>query len=147
MNTYDCIVLHPAENRVLLIRLGEEWSLPRVVLTDPVWFANAVNAINQTLLKNLGIRTTVLRHLCDSGNDQLCEVESHSEYLALGDKARWVGSDDLSDMRFAVADQLSVLRRWFSEVEAGVTSIGRPPWEERGWYTRVDQWILSQLET
>lgn len=143
MPIYPCILRHPSEPWVLLLRGEGGWSLPSIAL-EGGWFVHRVGPIAREVSAQLGIDVTGLRHIRHREID-FCELENHSPEWTPPAYGRWIGQQELGELVFADLDQREVVENWLSEAERRDIPILRPPWERRGWFKGASAWIQEQL--
>lgn len=139
---------HPAEPKVLLLRSGGAWRLPRVLAPD-VRSANAAG-ITDAFERRLGARTWFLRHLWyreDEETDRLhavVELELLDAGWTAPSHGRWAGSEDLAGLRLKDEEHWSLLAGYLSALEQEPPP-ERPPWARPGWRERVLGWLEAEV--
>ena len=141
-----CIVGHERDPRLLLVEEERGWTLLCVERQERGWFAYSVAAVMERVENKYGIEATVMRHLVDEREMQICELEIRDPAWELPDKARWIGRGDLDELRLVDERQRPILETWLAEVESGEIPALRPPWERRGWLRQALAWIDAQIE-
>src|SRR4051794_1611774 len=115
MPVYPCLLPHPSEQRVLLLREEKGWSLPAVE-ADGGWFGYVGCSIARQLSAKLGIEVTALRHIRSASID-FCELENHSPDWTPPPNGRWVSAREVVDLPLAAAEQRPVLESWLRDAE------------------------------
>lgn len=144
MSVYSCLLPHPSEPRVLLLREEEGLGLPAVE-DDDDWFARVACSVARKLSLKLGTQVTALRHIRHAGTD-FCELENHSPDWTPPEGGRWVSASELADLPLASAEQRQVLEIWLQDALQGEIPALRAPWERRGWFADAVAWIERQLD-
>ena len=139
-------VRHPDEPKVLLVRSDREWRLPRVLVRDAVWAANA-RMIVPALEHRLGTRLWLLRRLAFAEDesarriDAVYELELVEPTWDTPAHGRWAGLGDLTRLRLKDEQQRALLAAYLEAVERGDVPEQRPPWARPGWSAEVRPWI------
>ena len=150
---YHALISHSTEPRVLLLPAGDGWALPRWESTER-HFWQTVDHVNQALRDQLGVNVTTLR--CVGINDHVeagrvrveivYVLEDHSSDWASPDSGRWIGSEDIDDLRLAVPEHRSLLLNWFARALETSIPPNQPPWYRPGWFASATAWMNDQLE-
>ena len=142
------VLRHPSEPRILLLRSDRVWRLPRVVLGEALWVANAA-AVVAAFERRLGTRPWLLRQLRFEEREEAQRLDAVFE-LELADPlweapphGRWVESGDLDRLRVDGADE-QLLRSYLDELGSGAITEQRPPWARAGWATDARDWIQRE---
>ena len=137
---------HPAERKVLLLRSDREWRLPRTLVRDAVWGANA-RVIVPPLERRLGATLWLVRLLRFSEDKASERVEAAFE-LELTDpgwqppaNGRWAGPDDVERLHLR-ADERELLTAYFDGLED--IPAERSPWSRPGWLREVRPWLEGE---
>jgi hypothetical protein len=141
-----CIIPHPSEARLLLLRLPSgEWALPSVRISPNYWSPDWLGRLNRDVRQQVGLQVTVLRHVTMQLPDLVSEFENHSPAGDLPPRSCWVSRSDLAEISLASPGGQSLLDSWFTETESGEVPPARAPWERRGWRAEAEHWIDAQL--
>lgn len=139
------VVRHPGEPRILLVRSGGAWRLPRVREPE-IWIANAAKIADAFELR-LGTRLWLLRQLSFAEQEAPSRVEGVLE-LELRDEAwlppphgRWADLDDLGRLRVHEEDA-AVATSYLRDLDRVPPE--RAPWARPGWRRRAEAWIGEQ---
>jgi fructosamine-3-kinase len=141
---------HPAEPKLLLLRSDRSWRLPRVVVPDAVWSADA-EVVVAAFERRLGTTPWLLRRLGVADDEEAKRVEAVYE-LELLEQAweppahgRWVGRGDLDRLRLADGRQRELLEAYLEALESGDVPESRPPWARPGWLRAARAWIEREV--
>ena len=138
---------HPVEPRILLLRSGGTWRLPRVFVRRGVWVANAEIAV-PALERRLGTKPWLLRQLWFAEDEERERIDIVYELALLDEEwqppahGRWVGRGDLD--RLQDDEQRRVLDAYLEELERDDIPPERPPWARSGWLDDVRAWLGSE---
>ena len=142
------VLRHPSEPRLLALRTGGRWRLPRVLVRRGVWVATAEVAV-PAFEERLGTRPWLLRQLWFAEDEERERIETVYE-LALVDEeweprahGRWVGRGDLD--RLHDDAQRQVLDAYLDALERDEVPPERPPWAMPGWRDDVRAWLEAEL--
>ena len=142
------VLRHPSEPRILLLRSDRVWRVPRVVVKEAVWVANAATVVS-AFERRLGTRPWLLRQLRFEEHEEAQRLDAVFE-LELADPlweapphGRWVESGDLDRLRVDDADR-QLLRSYLDELGSGAIPEQRPPWARTGWAADVRDWIQRE---
>ena len=142
------VLRHPDEPRVLLLRSDRVWRLPRVVVGEALWVANAA-AVVSVFERRLGTRPWLLRQLRLERREEAQRLDASFELEptdpAWEPRGAWaldrVG--DLDRLRIDDTDR-RFLSSYLDELAAGVIPKERPPWARSGWAVEVRSWIEQE---
>jgi hypothetical protein len=141
---------HPVEPRVLVLRSDRSWRLPRVVVADAVWAADA-EVVVPAFERRLGTRPWLLRRLGVADEEEAKRVEAVYE-LELLEQAweppahgRWVGRGDIDRLRLADEQQRELLEAYLEGLERGDVPESRAPWARPGWLQEARAWIEREV--
>ena len=141
--TCYCLVTHPSQPLILVREDDGGYQCPAVSLPPRrlKFFPDYVPVINRGLRRELGLEVTVLRHLLDFGDDQVCLMEVHAEcgdlpdgyvWLEAGEKTQWAGE--------------ASLRAWQAwNSLPGTDCSALAPWEQKGWFRAAALWTQERL--
>ena len=139
---------HPSEPRLLAVRTGGRWRLPRVLVRRGVWVATAEVAV-PAFEQRLGTRPWLLRQLWFAEDEERERIETVYE-LALVDEeweppahGRWVGRGDLDRLHDDAHRQL--LDAYLDALERDEVPPERPPWALLAWRDEVRVWLEVEL--
>jgi len=142
------VLRHPDQPRILLLRSDRVWRLPRVLVGEDVWVADAEGVVS-AFEHRLGTRPWLLRQLrfAEGGEtkrlDAVVELELVDRTWALPEHGRWAGSGDLDRLRVEDFDR-QFLSSYLDELQSGVIPEQRPPWARPGWLEEIRSWIGSE---
>jgi len=139
---YSFILPDATGTRLLLLREGAGWALPRVEFAGG-WFAEDVGALARLARGRLGAEVSVLRHLVDDEH-QVGELENHNPTWTPPPGARWVDGEALAGLSLAFAEHRATMERWLAEATSGHVHPLRAPWERPGWLAAARAWIEEQ---
>ena len=142
-----CIIPNRSQSSILVRKVGGGYEVPSVLLPwlRLKFFPDHVPYVRQELLQNTNLDVTVLRHLQDADDIQICLLEVQYEvgglpegYLWLDDSHEGIGPD--------WADERSH-RAWqaWRASQAGDDSSALAPWERSGWFTDAKLWMQARL--
>lgn len=138
--TFDnrAIIPHPREPRLMLVRDGSGWTLPRAGY-DGRDYSDAL-AITHALRERHGLAAILLRcayhHRDGATVRRALAFENRSPEWTVPDGAAWFGRADLPD----VGEFGAALDRWFAPPPPQ-----RSPWARPGWFDRAAGWMLEQV--
>ncbi len=139
-----CLIPHRSQHSLLARRAGEGYQCPSVRLPKLRldFFLDYVPAIRQELRRETSLEVTVLRHLQDWDDVQVCVLEVHSDCDGLPAGYFWL--DDQEEI--AWADELSAQawQVWKSALPTEDASM-LAPWEHAGWFAEAALWVQSRL--
>jgi len=138
-----CIIPNVTQSAILVRKAGGGYECPSVLLPSQRlnFFPDHVPHLRQELCRATGLEMTVLRHLQDLGDVQICVMEVYSAAGSLLGDYFWLecGED------IAWADEHSALtwRAWSlaQTEEASVVA----PWERSGWFAGAALWMQTRL--
>lgn len=140
---------HPSQPKVLLLRSDRAWRLPRAVVADQVWLANA-KVIVPAFEARLGTRPWLLRGLAGATDEQakrisvVAELEVADPVWAAPAHGRWVGLGELERLRLADEPHRELLTGYLDDMERGEVPAQRAPWARTGWLPAVRRWIEGE---
>ena len=143
-------VRHPREPKLLLLRSDREWRLPRVLVRDAVWEANAA-VIVPALERRLGAPLWLLRCLQSSEDEAAGRIEAVLELELLESDwappahGRWVGSGELPRVGLKDERHRPLLASWFIAAEREEAPAERAPWARPGWRDDARAWIEREV--
>ena len=142
-------VRHPRESKVLLVRSDRWWRLPRVLVRDQVWGANAkvvVPALEQRLATRLWLLRLV--HAAEDATAKRLETIFELELLdpdwVAPAHGRWVGRAELTELRLKDEEHRPILAAYLDAFERGEVPAQRPAWAQPGWLPEVREWIEQE---
>ncbi len=124
--------------------------MPRVVVKEAVWVANAATVVS-AFERRLGTRPWLLRQLRFEEHeeaqrlDAVFELELVDPLWETPSHGRWVESADLDRLRVDDADR-PLLRSYLDELGSGAIPEQRPPWARTGWAADVRDWIHGETK-
>lgn len=151
-HSYAAVVIHPHQNRALLLPDAAGWGLPgfsdheRRVWQDVAHVNRGVGAI-------LGAPVHTLRCLTIDYQQQdaaerlvkIYAVQVIAEAWSPPAGAIWADADDLARLDLAVPDQRPVIAGWLAWRTAAPAPL-RAPWYRPGWADSALAWAAAQLE-
>ena len=138
----------PFEPRLLALRTGGRWRLPRVLVRRGVWVANAEVAV-PAFEQRLGTRPWLLRQLWFAEDEERERIETVYELALLDEEweppshGRWLGRADLDRLHDDAQRQL--LAAYLDARERAEVPHERPPWSLPGWRDDVRAWLEDEL--
>jgi len=145
---YHVAVIHPREDRVLLLPGVEGWRLPHFAQGERhVW--QDVAHVNQGLREVLGVSATTLRCLAI---DYRREAEVVSKLYAAVPRdpswrpppgGRWVAREEVGVLPLEVEGHRRPLSEWFAWYAGAPRQ--RAPWYLPGWHEAATRWATEQL--
>jgi aminoglycoside phosphotransferase (APT) family kinase protein len=139
------LLRHPDEPRVLLLRSGGVWRLPRVRAPE-IWIADAAK-VADAFERRLGSRPWLLRQVSFADLEEPSRVEGVLE-LELRDPAwrppphgRWADADAVGRLRVREADA-AIAASYLRDLNRVPPE--RAPWAQPGWRQRAEAWIGEQ---
>ena len=140
-----CLISHHHESRILGIKNGTGWILPQIEIDD-VWIAKQANLICAKFFHKFGLKVTVLRHLSDNGQSQICELENHDSTWKPDTESYWLDCDEAANLQLDHQGYKQCIKDWWQEKEKGTPPTARPPWEQLGWFATATEWINRRLD-
>ena len=139
-----CLIPHPSQRSILVRRIGAGYVCPsvRVPRQRLNFFPYCVPAIRQELRRETTLEVTVLRHLLDWDDVQVCVLEVHSGCDGLPADYCWL--EEREEVPWA--DERSALA-W----QAGQSALSNEaasalaPWEHAGWFAEAALWMQTRL--
>lgn len=141
-----CIIPHPSQSSVLVRRVGGGYEVPPVLLPRLrlKFFPDHVPHIRQELRRETNLDVTVLRHLLDADDIQVCLLEVQSEVAGLPDGCLWLGSLEGAGAEWADERSRQAWRAWSASL-AGKDSSALAAWERAGWFGDAKLWMQARL--
>jgi hypothetical protein len=141
--TCYCIIPNVTLSAILVRRAGGGYECPLVGL-PPLrlnFFPDYIPHIRQELYHATGLKTTVLRHLQDLGDVQICVMEVQAATSRLPDDYVWLDTQG----EVAWADEPSALAwlAWDAAQEEEALAVA--PWERNGWFADAALWMQMRL--
>lgn len=140
-----CVIPHPRDSSVLMLRTPEGWTLPR-------HSAMEAPAINRAMRELLDLDVTFLRAVYDRYKDEEREeqhivyaMENHSPDSCRPAQGDWISLEQLRNLPLLVSEHRAVLEAWFAERAGDPAPALRVPWAHPGWYAEATAWIMEQL--
>ncbi len=139
------LIPHPTHAEVLLIKEGEQWTLPRIAATD-------TSDIQGELRQRMGLDVTVLDALSPlnlltgkPADSTAFAVENHRFGWTPPENAQWMGREELAHVALAITEHRNIIENWLDEMEQGTIPTQRVPWARMGWFDEASAWITEQL--
>ena len=140
-----CLIPHPCDSSVLMLRTSDGWTLPRHAAME-------APAINRAMRELLSLDVTFLRAFYDRYKDEEREeqhiiyaMENHSPASSRPAQGEWVSLEHLRDLSLLVPEHRAMLEAWFAEQAGGLAPAQRVPWARSGWYAEATAWVMEQL--
>lgn len=141
------VLRHPTEAKLLLLRSGGVWRLPRTLTTGN--FSNAA-AVADGFEQRLGTRPWLLRRLAFREQEEksrrrwILELELLDRDWRPPRHGRWAGPADLEGLRLVGEDLRPLLSGYLEELERDAVPPLRAPWARPHWRERVRAWIETE---
>ena len=139
------LILHPTNTSILLLKAGEQWTLPRITATETA-------GIQRELQEQMGLDVTILDALSQlnlltgqPADSVIYAVENHRVGWLPPKNAQWIGREELAYVALAVAEHRNVIECWLDEIEPGNFPVRCVPWARTGWFDEASAWITEQL--
>ena len=116
-NKCYCLIPHPARAAFMLVKQGESWVLPTLHYSGE-WTAKKYDEINQQILANYGLVTTVLRRLQRGSDFLICELEVHSRNPDTFFEAQWYDLENHKNSGGLGAEADATLEKWFEDADS-----------------------------
>lgn len=139
-----CIVPHESQPAILVQKAGERCRCPSVQLPKSrlSFFPDYVPAIRQELRRQTHLVTTVLRHLQDWADVQVCVMEVHSADDCLPPDYLWL--DGSQEVLWADEHSARAWQAWSVLLMKAEDSV-LAPWERSGWFAEAAFWMQARL--
>ena len=139
-----CFIPHLSPRSVLVRRVGERYTCPsvRVPKQRLSFFPSYIVAIRQELRRVTSLDVTVLRHLQDWDDVQVCVLEVHSSDDRLPADYCWL--EEREEVQWADERSALAWQAWQSALSTEDAST-LAPWEHAGWFTEAASWMQSRL--
>ena len=62
------------------------------------------------------------------------------------DGTRWLGFAELDRLELTVPEHRSIIQSWFEDTKTKYLPAHRQPWQARGWFEQVKNWIETQIQ-
>jgi len=139
-----CIIPHPSQASILARRAGDGYEIPSVPLP---WlrlrfFPDHVPHIRWELRRETKLDVTVLRHLLDVDDLQVCLLEVQSEVAGPPDGCLWLDSQEGAGAKWADERSRQAWQAW-SASTADPPALA--PWERAGWFADAKLWVQARL--
>jgi hypothetical protein len=146
---YYLVVLHPSEQRVLLMYDDDEkcYGLPHFIPEEQQMAV--VGHILRAARMRTGLKASVLRCIATNYDDKRGQRYYALETLqtiTLPSTARWLTSDEVKERTDIPEKQKKVVQDWFEWANKEPDAPLRVPWAKRGWYRVVEDWMLDLAE-
>jgi len=100
--------------------------------------------IRRELRRETNLDVTVLRHLLDAGDVQICLLEVQSELADLPDGYLWLGSREGAGAEWADEQSCQAWQAWSASLSSNDLS-PLAPWERTGWFGDAKLWMQTRL--
>jgi Phosphotransferase enzyme family len=138
----DLFALVVDDGRVLALRDGGRWTLPRW-RTEGLMAWQRSAAANDAVRALIGADVVTLRVVYGERPEDDRRIFVY-ELAATGEpteaRARWLARDDVEALEDE--EQRDLLARWFDEPD----DERRVPWAHPGWHVEAHEWIASQID-
>lgn len=144
------ILPHPTEPRVLLLRDGNGWTLPRARLERGIWL-DKLGIVTEGLRRVLGAGVRAHRYARYDHSDKgrweegIYVLEGAADPARIPPAGRWIDRDDLEDLPLRHPAHRAVLDTYFREAAGGIEPERQAPWARSGWFNEAAAWIAAQL--
>ncbi len=141
-----CIIPHPSQASILVREVGDGYEVPSVPLPRLrlKFFPDHVPHIRRELRREMSLDVTVLRHLLDADDIQICLLEVHSEVTGSPDGCLWLDRQEGGSTRWADEPSRRAWQAW-SASRAEDDSSALAPWERAGWFADANLWMQARL--
>ena len=109
------------------------------------FFPDHIPFIRQELRRDTNLDMTVLQHLQDSDDVQICLMEVQSVVGSLPDGYLWLDSREGVNIKWADEQSSQAWRAWKSVSKTGDESVVLAPWERNGWFDEASLWVQTRL--
>lgn len=139
-----CFIPHPAQRFLLVRKVGERYACPsvRVPRQRLPFFPGYIPVIRQELRRETSLEVTVLRHLQDWDDVQVCVLEVHSNCDGLPVGYLWLDAQE--EVAWADERSAQAWQAWQSALSTGDAST-LAPWEHAGWFAEAALWVQGRL--
>jgi hypothetical protein len=140
---------HP--HRLLLIRHGDDWKLPRIASATDTSDAKVLTAsvLNEAMSEQYGLSTSLLRCLFQrpskdgDGIVRAYALEHHGDADAIPEGAMWTNALELDDLFLSHVDDRMALSAWAESFTS--SSESHADWYAPGWWDEAMSWIDQAL--
>ncbi len=151
---YHMLLLHPTQQRILLVRERDGWRLPSFQETgesdmNDLEASVHLNAINDAMQRQSGIAIVML-YFASSHVDwerarlaMTAVLEMRDAHWQPPAHAQWVGEDELERLELVQPEQRAVIAACLREAEEAPPL--RRAWARRDWFAGAGRWIREQL--
>ena len=140
-----CIIPHRSQPSILVRKVGDRYECPSVWLPwrRLKFFPDHIPHIRQELRHDTSLEMTVLRHLQDLDDVQLCLMEVQSVIGGLPDSYLWLNGGE--DVEWVDEQSSQAWCAWKSVSQAWDQSLTIAPWERKGWFGDTKHWMQTHL--
>jgi len=145
-----CIIPHSSQASILVRKVGDGHEIPSALLPWLLpwlrfkFFPDHVPHIRRELRRQTNLDVTVLRHLLDADDTEVCVMEVQSEVAGPSEECLWL--DSLEGVGAEWANERS--RRAWQALSAALAGNDLPalaPWERAGWFGDAKLWMQVRL--
>ena len=138
-------------HKILLLRHGEDWKLPRIARDADGSDAKVLTAsvLNEAMSEQYGLSTSLLRCLFQrpskdgDGTVRAYVLEHHGDADAIPEGAIWTDALELGDLSLSHADDRMALSAWAESFTR--SSESHAAWYALGWWDEAISWIDQSL--
>lgn len=148
------MICHPLDAAVLLISTDEthetKWVLPQAKINDYVW-VRPERSLSDWVQTQWGMPTITLhcasRHT-DKENQYVEAIFALEalEAAPLPENGRFITLSDLADLALVRPEHRPLIEDFLNELASGNVPPLRPPWLQRGWFSRASAWMTAEVE-
>lgn len=142
-----CIIPNKSQPSILARKVRDGYECPYVLLPwlRLKFFPDHVPLIRQELRRDTRLDMTVLRHLQDGDDVQICLMEVQSVVGSLPDGYLWLDDREDVDLQWADEQSSQAWQAWKSTAQAGDNSSTIAPWERNRWFGEARFWMQTHL--
>ena len=142
-----CIISNEAQSCILVRKAHDGYECPCVMLPwlRLKFFPDHIPHIRQELRRDTHLDMTVLRHLKDGDDVQLCLIEVQSVVGGLPDGYLWLDVREGAGVEWADEQSSQAWQAWRSVCETGDNPPTAAPWERDGWFGDAKLWMQTRL--
>lgn len=149
MTTYQVLLPHPLEPRLLMMHVHGGWRLPEWddATERP---HHDVAHVARAVLARFGMETAVLRCVSESRDPvtgrctRVYELDNRSPPHDTVPSSTWIGRSELNDAGVADPEARELIAAWFSR-NSDEAPLRGAAWSHRGWYVEALAWAVGRL--
>jgi Phosphotransferase enzyme family len=149
---YAAIILHPTDDRILLLKCDGGWTLPTTTVPlspdDGRW--RDTFRVNRAFSQRFGITVTVLECLFVSPfpaigqhGSSVFVLSNHDSAWTVPPEGAWISRELLDTLPLIIPEHRLLLGRWFRQSRSALDE--ELPWTRDGWFEEASAWIHAQL--